>query len=93
MSMEKRRERGFFGRILVFILTILAIIGLVAMALSVMCPHIDPKHLGWIPFFGLSFWVILFFNALIFFVLLLFDSLILNNLDIFFMSIFAAAKL
>lgn len=71
MSMEKRRERGFFGRILVFILTILAIIGLVAMALSVMCPHIDPKHFGWIPFFGLSFWVILFFNALIFFVLLL----------------------
>ena len=32
MERGERRERGFFGRILVFILTILAVIGLIAMA-------------------------------------------------------------
>lgn len=67
----ERRERGFFGKVLVFILTILAVIGLIAMILSVICPHVDPKHFGWIPFFGLSFWVILLFNVLVFFALLL----------------------
>jgi endonuclease/exonuclease/phosphatase family metal-dependent hydrolase len=67
----ERRERGFFGKVLVFILTILAVIGLIAMTLSVICPHIDPKHFGWIPFFGLTFWVILLFNVLVFFALLL----------------------
>ena len=71
MEGRERRERGFFGKVLVFILTILAVIGLIAMALCVMCPHIDPKHFGWIPFFGLSFWVILLYNVLIFFFLLL----------------------
>ena len=71
MEGRERRERGFFGKVLVFILTILAVIGLIAMVLSVMCPHIDPKHFGWIPFFGLSFWVILLFNVLIFIFLLL----------------------
>lgn len=67
----ERRERGFFGKVLVFILTILAVIGLVAMTLSVICPHIDPKQFGWVPFFGLTFWVILLFNVLVFFALLL----------------------
>lgn len=71
MERRERRERGFLGKILIFILTILAVIGLIAMALSVISPHIDPKHFGWIPFFGLSFWVILLFNVLIFFFLLL----------------------
>lgn len=71
MERGERRERGFFGRILVFILTILAVIGLIAMALSVMSPHIDPKHFGWFPFFGLSFWVILLINVLVFFALVL----------------------
>ena len=71
MEGRERRERGFFGKVVVFILTILAVIGLIAMVLSVMCPHIDPKHFGWIPFFGLSFWVILLFNVLIFIFLLL----------------------
>ena len=67
----ERKERGFFGKVLVFILTILAVIGLIAITLSVVCPHVDPKHLGWIPFFGLTFWVILLFNVLVFFALLL----------------------
>ena len=71
MERRERSERGFFGKVLVFIMTILAVVGLIAMALSVMCPHIDPKHFGWVPFFGLTFWVILLFTVLVFFVLLL----------------------
>ena len=67
----ERRERGFFGKLLVFLLTILALIGLMAMGLSAMSPRLDPKHIGWIAFFGLSFWVILIFNILVFFALLL----------------------
>ena len=62
----ERRERGFFGKLLVFVFAVLAVVGLIAMTLSVICPHIDPKHFGWIPFFGLSFWVILGFNLLVF---------------------------
>lgn len=68
--MEKK-QRGFFGKVLVFLLSVLAVVGLIAMTLSVICPHIDPKHFGWIPFFGLSFWVILGFNLLVFFALLM----------------------
>lgn len=67
----ERKERGFFGKVLVFILTILAVIGLIAITLSVVCPHVDPKQFGWIPFFGLTFWVILLFNVLVLFALLL----------------------
>jgi len=71
MERRERRERGFFGRVVVFILTLLAVIGLVAMALSVLCPHVDPKRFVWIAFFGLAFWEILLFNILVFFALLL----------------------
>lgn len=67
----ERMERGFFGKLLVFVLTILAIIGLVAMALSVVCPHINPKHMWQFSFFGLAFWEIFLFNVLVFFALLL----------------------
>ena len=67
----ERRERGFFGRLLVFILTILAVVGLIAMGLSVISPHIDPMRIGLIPFFGLTFWVILIYNILVFIALLL----------------------
>lgn len=68
--MEKK-ERGFIGKLLVFILTILAVIGLISMTLSVICPHVDPKHFWWIPFFGLGFWVILLYNLIVFLFLLL----------------------
>lgn len=68
--MEKK-ERGILGRFLVFILTLLAIVGLVAMALSVMCSHVNPKHFVWISFFGLAFWEILVYNVVVFFLLLL----------------------
>ena len=56
---------------LVFILALLAFIGLIAMALSVVNPYIDPKHYIWTSFFGLAFWEIFAFNLLIFFALLL----------------------
>ena len=67
----ERRERGFFGKVLVLILTLFAVIGLVAMTISVLCPYIDPKQFVWAAFFGLAFWEILFFNVLVFFLLLL----------------------
>ena len=85
--MEKK-ERGFIGKLLVFILTILAVIGLISMTLSVICPHVDPKHFWWIPFFGLGFWVILLYNFIVFlFLIIILDfyiyvvyNIIVNNL-------------
>lgn len=67
----ERKERGFLGRILVFILSVLAVIGLIAMTLSVINPYINPKQFVWTSVFGLSFWVIFFFNVLIFILLVL----------------------
>lgn len=68
--MEKR-ERGFFGKLLVLVFALLAFIGLVTMTLSVASPYIDPKHINWMPFFGLAFWEIFIFNVLVFIALLL----------------------
>ena len=68
--MEKR-ERGFFGRLLVFILTILAVVGLIAMTLSVVNAYINPQRFIWTTMFGLAFWVILIYNVLVFLFLLL----------------------
>jgi len=67
----ERRERGFFGKFLVFILSILAVVGLVAMALSVINAYINPRHFIWTTVFGLAFWEILFYNILIFILLVL----------------------
>ena len=67
----ERRERGFFGKLLVFFLTFFALIGLVAMALCVINPYINPKHFVWTSFFGLAFWVIFIYNVLIFLFLVL----------------------
>lgn len=67
----ERRERGFFGKLLVFILAVLAFIGLIAMTLSVINPYIDPKRFIWTSFFGLAFWEIFAFNVLVFIALLL----------------------
>lgn len=67
----ERKERGIIGKFLVFILTLLAIVGLVAMTLSIICPHVNPKHFVWISFFGLAFWEILAYNIAVFFLLLL----------------------
>lgn len=67
----ERRERGFFGKVLVFILSIMAVIGLIAMILSVISPYINPKHFVWTSFFGLSFWVIFAYNVVILLFLML----------------------
>ena len=66
-----RKERGFFGKLIVFLLTVLAFIGLAAMGLSIACPYINPKHFVWIAYFGLAFWEIFAFNVLVFILLLL----------------------
>jgi len=70
----ERKERGFFGKLLVFILSLLAFVGLAAMALSVVDAYIDPNKLIWTSMFGLAFWEILFFNVLILLLLLLMKS-------------------
>ena len=70
MTLEKR-ERGFLGKLLVFILSVLAVIGLVAMALSVVNAYVNPRHFVWTTVFGLAFWEILFYNIVIFVLLLL----------------------
>ena len=71
---NKGRKRGFFGSLVVGILSLLALIGLFAMALCVLNPYIDPQHFVWTSFFGLAFWEILIFNLLVFFALLIFRS-------------------
>lgn len=67
----ERKERGFFGKLLVFILSVLAFVGLVAMALSVINAYINPQHFIWTTVFGLAFWEILLYNILIFILLIL----------------------
>ena len=48
--MEKK-ERGLLGKLLVFVLAVLAFIGLIAMTLSVLNPYVNPKQLVWTSFF------------------------------------------
>lgn len=67
----ERKERGFFGKLVVFILTILALIGLVAIFLSVVNPYINPQHFIWTTLFGLAFWEILIFNVVVLLLLVL----------------------
>ena len=50
---------------------VLAIIGVIAMAMSVICPYVNPQRFVWLTFFGLAFWEIFLFNLLIFILLLL----------------------
>ena len=66
-----RRERGIIGKLTVFVLALLALVGLVAMTLSVVNPSIDPRRFIWTSFLGLAFWEILAFNVSVFFALLL----------------------
>ena len=69
--MEEKGRRGFFGRLLVFVLALLALVGLVAMALSVVNGFINPQNFIWTTVFGLAFWEIFIFNAVVFLLLLL----------------------
>ena len=72
--MMKEKSRGFFGKLIVFILALLATIGVVAMALSVLDAYINPNRFIWTTFFGLAFWEILFYNVLILILLLAMKS-------------------
>ena len=71
MATKERKERGFFGKLLVFVLTILAVIGVLAMTLSIINAYINPQHFIWTSIFGLAFWVILIYNVFIFMLLLM----------------------
>ena len=68
---DKKKKRGIFGRVIVFLLTVLAVIGLIAMALSVVSCVIDPVKFVWAAFFGLAFWAIFLYNLVILVLLLL----------------------
>ena len=71
MSNKERKPRSFFGKMIVFILAVLAVIGVVAMALSIANAYVNPKDFIWTTVFGLAFWVILIYNVVVFLLLLL----------------------
>ena len=71
MARKEKRERSFFGKMIVFILAVLAFLGLVAMAMSVVNAYVNPQHFIWTTVFGLAFWEILIFNVVVFLLLLL----------------------
>lgn len=68
---NKKEGRGFFGRLVVFLLAILALVGLMAMGMSVLSTYVDPNKFVWFSFFGLGFWLVLLYNLVIFVLLLL----------------------
>ena len=69
--MDNKNKRGFLGRLVVSVLTLLALVGLVATALSVVNPYIDPKRMVWTTLFGLAFWEIFIYDVVVFLLLLL----------------------
>ena len=71
MSSKERKPRSFFGKMIVFILAVLAVIGVIAMALSIANAYVNPKDFIWTTVFGLAFWVILIYNVVVFLLLLL----------------------
>lgn len=71
MKQEKKHRRGFFGRLIAGILAIMAVVGLIAMCLSVLSSFVNPEKYVWIAYFGLVFWVILIYNLIVFTLLLL----------------------
>lgn len=68
---KQRSRRGIIGRIIVFLLTVLAVMGLLAMGMSVMSSYVDPDKFVWASFFGLAFWAIFLFNVAILALLIL----------------------
>ena len=71
MSSKERKPRSFFGKMIVFILAVLAVIGVIAMALSIANAYINPMDFIWTTVFGLAFWEILIYNVVVFLLLLL----------------------
>lgn len=68
---NNKKQRGLLGRLAVFVLTLLALVGLVATVMSVVNPYIDPKHMVWTTLFGLAFWEIFIYDVVVFLLLLL----------------------
>ena len=56
---------------MVFLFSVMAVIGVIAIALSVINAYINPQHFIWTTVFGLAFWEILIFNVVVFLFLLL----------------------
>ena len=71
MSSKERKPRSFFGKMIVFILAVLAVIGVIAMALSIANAYVNPKDFIGTTVFGLAFWEILIYNVVVFLLLLL----------------------
>lgn len=71
MKQENTHRRGFLGRLIAGLLAIMAMIGLMAMALSVLSGFVNPEKFVWMAYFGLVFWVIFFYNVIVFTLLLL----------------------
>lgn len=71
MVAKSRNQRSIGGKIIVALLTILAIIGFFAMIASVTSCYFSPKTFVWASFFSLAFWEIFFFNCLILFFLII----------------------
>ena len=68
---KEKKERTFFGKMVIFILAFLAVIGLIAMALSIINAYVNPQDFIWTTVFGLAFWEILIFNVVVFLLLLM----------------------
>lgn len=68
---KQRNRRSLIGRIIVFLLTVLACIGLLAMGMSVLSSYVNPEKFVWASFFGLAFWVIVLFNVAVLVLLIL----------------------
>ena len=66
-----KNKRSVLGRIIVFLLAVLAFVGLLAMAMSVLGSYVNPTRFVWLSFFSLGFWVIFLYNVVILALLLL----------------------
>ena len=64
------RKRSFWARLLIFLVGIFAFIGLISAILCAINPLISPNFFVFSSFFGLAFWIILFYNLFILLVLL-----------------------
>ena len=47
MLNKERKQRSFFGKMIVFILAVLAVIGVIAMALSIANAYVNPREFVW----------------------------------------------
>ena len=67
---KKEKKRSFGRRMLIFLVGIFAVIGLLSSFLCAINPMISPNHFIVTSYFGVSFWLIFFFNLLILLVLI-----------------------